>query len=51
MILEGDIPTPINPPPGCRFKSRCPYAMDVCQSIDPELKEISAGHKVACHLY
>ncbi|MGL4392216.1 MAG: ABC transporter ATP-binding protein [Fusobacteriaceae bacterium] len=51
IILEGDIPTPINPPPGCRFKSRCPYAMDVCQSIDPELKEISSGHKVACHLY
>ena len=51
IILEGDIPTPINPPPGCRFRTRCKYAKDICISEEPTLKEIKPGHKVACHLY
>lgn len=51
IILEGDIPTPINPPPGCRFRTRCKYAKDICISEEPTLKEIRPGHKVACHLY
>lgn len=51
IILEGDIPTPINPPPGCRFKTRCRYVKDICQTTEPVLKEIEPNHKVACHLY
>lgn len=51
IVLEGDIPTPIDPPPGCRFKSRCKYATAICGEIDPELKEVNPGHFVACHLY
>ncbi|MDX8335576.1 MULTISPECIES: ABC transporter ATP-binding protein [Cetobacterium] len=51
IILEGDIPTPINPKPGCRFKSRCPKAFEKCQEIEPDLVEVKENHKVACHLY
>ncbi len=51
IILEGDIPTPINPPPGCRFKSRCKFAKEICEQEEPILKEIKKNHKVACHLY
>ena len=47
--LEGDVPTPIDPPPGCRFQSRCAYATEECRQRTPELKEIDAGHFVACH--
>lgn len=50
IILEGDIPSPINPPKGCRFKSRCKYAKKICGEYEPELKEVSNEHFVACHL-
>jgi peptide/nickel transport system ATP-binding protein len=47
--LEGEIPSPINPPPGCRFNTRCPNAQERCRSEVPEWREYSPGHHVACH--
>lgn len=49
--LEGEVPSPINPPAGCKFVKRCPYAKDICHNMTPELKEIEKDHFVACHIY
>jgi len=49
ILLEGDIPSPINPPSGCRFHTRCPYATDICKRDMPLLKEYAPGHYAACH--
>ncbi len=49
-ILQGDVPSPINPPPGCHFHTRCPYAEEQCRVEEPPLLEIAPGHVVACHL-
>lgn len=50
-IIKGDIPSPIDIPTGCRFHTRCPYATEKCKQFEPEMKEVSEGHLVACHLY
>ena len=49
-LLQGDVPSPINPPSGCTFHTRCPYAEARCKSEVPALREVSPGHQVACHL-
>jgi len=51
MILEGDVPSPANPPKGCNFNTRCPRVMDICHESEPEFKDIGGEHFVACHLY
>lgn len=50
IILTGTVPSPDNPPPGCRFHTRCPYVMDICKEVEPELKDSGDGRLVACHL-
>ena len=51
MILQGDVPSPMNPPPGCHFHERCPYAMARCKVDEPVLREVVPGHLTACHLH
>ncbi|MGB9780233.1 ABC transporter ATP-binding protein [Caldanaerobacter sp.] len=50
IILEGDIPSPANPPKGCKFHTRCPFAKEICKEQVPELRDVGGGHYVACHL-
>jgi len=50
IILQGDVPSPANPPKGCNFNTRCPKAMQICKEQEPEFKEITPGHWCACHL-
>ena len=50
IILSGDVPSPIKPPPGCRFHTRCPYAIERCRQEEPALRELRPGHFAACHL-
>ena len=51
IILKGDIPSPANPPSGCKFRTRCQYGMDICEQEVPQFREYEPGHRVACHLY
>ena len=51
QILQGDVPSPINPPPGCVFSTRCPYATEACRASLPKIENVDAQHVVACHRY
>jgi oligopeptide transport system ATP-binding protein len=50
IILVGDVPSPVNPPSGCRFHTRCPLAIDICKQVDPEFRDVGNKHFVACHV-
>ena len=51
VVLQGDVPSPANPPKGCNFSTRCPRVMAECKSVEPRLAEVEPGRFVACHLY
>jgi oligopeptide/dipeptide ABC transporter ATP-binding protein len=50
VMLKGEVPSPVNPPPGCRFNPRCARAMEICRRQDPRLVDVGNSHLVACHL-
>jgi len=50
IVLQGDIPSPIQPPPGCKFHPRCPYRKEPCEQVEPALRNVGDGHWLACHL-
>jgi oligopeptide/dipeptide ABC transporter ATP-binding protein len=50
IMLTGEVPSPINPPSGCRFHPRCPFAVARCSEEEPQLREVAPGHVVSCHL-
>jgi peptide/nickel transport system ATP-binding protein len=49
VIIAGELPSPVNPPSGCRFRTRCPLAQDICANEEPTLREFAPGHRAACH--
>jgi oligopeptide transport system ATP-binding protein len=51
IIIPGEVPSPLNPPPGCRFHPRCPFVKPICSEVEPVLRPAAGGHEVACHLY
>ena len=51
ILLQGEVPSPVEPPPGCRFHTRCPRAMKICSQEEPVLQRRSGSHLVSCHLY
>lgn len=51
IILPGDVPSAVNPPPGCSFHPRCPRAMSICKESEPSFRDVGRGHMVACYLY